>query len=946
MGDLKKRANKPKEDTLKHFALELYDLGFNIIPVDDNKRPLCKWSPKKRVERGELERLLDKAAGIAICAGPENPFKDVNSILVIFDIDDPGFLEKSVFLKSLVEHTVAWRTGPRCPRCRNKHLEVLEAGKRFKCPGCNIEFSLENAPRGIGALAFVGATDYQEYLKGTVRAGPVEILVNNYALIPPSTHPSGVKYEWIRPFKFEEPNLGIYPLTDTELLNILEELKTLKHAAGEANAARKHGDNLEHGEHEEAGDAGEAREAKPARPARPGDLRELSDSDIIKIKELLKEAYRPGNRQFIWLFLSGWAAKAKISPVSIARLLKMLYDETGDEESLKTRASSIVYSYKKAGIDLTPYAAQFEAILGVKPYGLEKEISEDQVKGKSGLQEILEAILGEERALAIIKELEDILQSASPWRDSVIELLDYEKQLYAVANLRRLVMARARLEDNKLVYKERVAVVAPTKLVVYDNPIGGIRKYQIVFEGAPLRKPLVVGPSLIEEIADRLKAEGLVYHNRLINDVLSAIVNAFIKRGRAEIREEIESTGFYLVDNKLVAVNYEISEPDPEKLKQALLLLNELAGNWFKHAVDKFATVMRWGAVAPFSYIIKQRGRFLRWLYLYGDSATGKTTLARIVLRVWGLDSRHEKTGASIDTPARFGYVVSSSSFPIVVNEPAGALAKEEIVEMLKNAIDGTIVRGKYVRGTYVEYPALAPLIFTSNKNIPRDDALLRRFIVVSFSYGEKIPVERQLEFKEKIEPRLQLLSEVGKCIASQVQANLELLDRDPLDAGAALLAKCYELAGLQPPEWLNLKYEDDSTDVSSDILVDFKERLKKYINDSFARYVSRVVEVREEGEDARVSFITPDTLDLERKARILLEKNALVGVKLKDDKVIINKSLLEELGLASKTNLKSLAEMLGWEYDGKFTERIGGKIQGFAAIVTSVEDFIAFITH
>jgi len=565
-------------------------------------------------------------------------------------------------------------------------------------------------------------------LKSTIRAGPVEILVNNYQLIPPSTHPTGCRYEWIKPFDFDSPNYGIYPLSDTELENILEELGVLK----------KYEDHVEHEEHEEQGEDEDEINKLDNDKTVELKLRELSDSDIIKIKELLKEAYRPGNRQYMVLYLSGWLAKARISPISAIKLVKMLYDETSDSDSLKTRLGAVVYSYKKAGINVDQYAEEIERIVGVAPYGLEKTIQEEQVKGKSGLQEILEEALGEERALAVVKELEEILQTSSPWRDSVIELLDYEKQIYAVANLRKLVMVRARLVDNKLVYKERVAVVAPTKLIVYENPIGGIRKYQAVFEGATLRKPLVVGPALIEEIADRLRAEGLVYHNRLINDVLNAIVNAFIKRGRAEIKAEIESPGFYIVDGKLVAVNYEISDPDREKLKRALLLLNELAEMWFKHAIDKFATVVKWGAVAPFSYVIKQRGRFLKWLYLYGDSATGKTTLARIVLKIWGLDSKNEKTGASIDTPARFGYVVSSSTFPVLVNEPGGALAKEDIVEMLKNSVDGTIVRGKYVRGTYVEYPALAPLVFTSNKQIPRDDALVRRLYIITFSYGEK----------------------------------------------------------------------------------------------------------------------------------------------------------------------------------------------------------------
>ncbi|MEM4535455.1 MAG: hypothetical protein QW764_05380, partial [Desulfurococcaceae archaeon] len=519
----------------------------------------------------------------------------------------------------------------------------------------------------------------------------------------------------------------------------------------------------------------EKREARLRETPRTQALRELTDTEILRIVDLLKEAYKPGFRQFLVLYISGWLAKARVSPISAVKIVQHLRESTGDTDSPKTRLSAVVYSYKKAGIDVDAYSSDIEALTGVKPYGLEREISEEAVKGKTGLQEILEAVLGEDRALAVIHELSEILQTLSPFKDSVVELLDYEKQLYAVANLRKLVIVRAKKKDNTLVYKERVAVVCPTRVVVYSNPIGGITKYEVVFEGATLQRPLIVGPALVDEIADRLSIEGLVYHRKLIYDTLSAIVQAFIRKGKAEIKTEIESPGFYLVDGRLVVVKYSVESVDVEKLRQALVLLNELAEVWFKHAQDKFSTVVKWGAIAPFSYAMKQKGKWIHYLYLYGDSATGKTTLGKIVLKLWGLDSKHEKTGASIDTVARLGYVLSMSTFPVLVNEPGNALTKEDVVEAIKNAVDNLIARGKYVRGTYTEYPALAPLIFTSNKFLPKDDALLRRFKVITFSYGEKIPVEKQREFKERVEPRLSILSEIGKCISLQVMENPDL---------------------------------------------------------------------------------------------------------------------------------------------------------------------------
>ncbi|MEM1832318.1 MAG: hypothetical protein QXJ97_12425 [Desulfurococcaceae archaeon] len=671
----------------------------------------------------------------------------------------------------------------------------------------------------------------------------------------------------------------------------------------------------------------EKRETRLRETPRTQALRELSDSEILRIVDMLKEAYKPGYRQFLVLYLSGWLAKARVSPLSVVKIVKHLYESTGDTDPIKTRLSAIVYSYKKAGIDVDAYSSDIEALTGVKPYGLEREISEEAVKGKTGLQEILEAVLGEDRALAVIHELSEILQTLSPYRDSIIELMDYEKQLYAVANLRKLIIARAKRENNTLVYKERVAVVCPTRVVVYYNPIGGITKYEVTVEGATLQRPLTIGPALIDEIAERLALEGVVYHRRLLVDVLSAVVQAYIRKGKAEVKTEIESPGFYLVDGKLVSVKYDVESIDRDRLKQALQLLDELAEAWFKHVQDKFSTIVKWGAIAPFGYVLKQRGKWLHWLYLYGDSATGKTTLGRIVLKLWGLDSKHEKAGASIDTVPRLGHVLSMSTFPILVNEPGNALSREDIVEAVKNATDSLTARGRYVKGTYTEIPALACLVFTSNKFLPKDDALLRRFKVITFSYGEKIPLERQREFKEKVEPRLAILSEIGKCVAKQV---LETRGLDHLD-GKTLLEKCYETAGLEKPAWLNLEYTE-TPDLTETILEDFIERFRKYINDSFARYVSRIIEINTDTTHA--SVVAPDTVELERKLVILVEKNMLAGVRLLDDgSIALTSSLLREIGLEGRVSLKSLAEMLGLEY-----KPVRIKKEVVKAVVTTVE--------
>jgi hypothetical protein len=927
---------------LVKLGLKLYDVGFNVIPVDSGKKPLTSWAYDRRIERDKLNELLRKASGIAIVGGPENPFKGAG-ILVLIDVDRPNVLEKSQYLKELVSKTVSWYTGPRCPKCEGKDLEVLEIGRKFRCSECKTEFSIEECRRGIGLLVAVGLEAYDRYFRGTVRGKDVELLVKNYQLIPPSTHPTGVKYEWINLIDFNTPNYGIYRLETLEVERLLSELGIVK-----TSDVRP-----------EVRPEAIAKKATGEGPR----LRELSDSDILRIKDLIKDAYRPGVRQYLWLFLSGWAAKAGISPISTARILKMLYEETGDTDPVKTRASALVYSYRKAGIDLTPYAGRLEELFGVRPYGLEREINEEEIKGKTGLQEILEAQLGEERALEVIKELSDVFQVASPFRDSVIEILDYERQLYALANLRKLVVCRARRSDNRLVYKERVAIGAPTEVVVYVNPIGGITKYQVRWEAPTRPKPLVIGPCLLEEIVNRLRAEGLVLHSRLVGDVVAAVIEGFIRRGRAEVRTEIESPGFYYIDGKLVAVGYEVEEPSQEELRRALELLDRIATEWFGKVLDRFATVVKWWILAPFGYAIKQvGGNFLPGLFQYGPPNTRKSTLNRIGQSLWGFrypevtDREYEIPGSSADNPARLEYWISRGTFPICIKEPAAVFENQATVEMIKSAIEGLIARGKYRGGGYITTPALASLSFTSNNYLPSDPSLIgKRLVVVKYSYAEALNPEREEDralmdrFEREILPRLGELRPIGGYVASRISKNPELLKRAVwignswLDVAEELLEEAYKSVGLEPPAWLRGRsVAESTTEVYEDRRELIREFLVERVNEEYSRFVGRVLVEKPEGIEA----VDRAEADMRMRLEVILDKQLIPWLLRKGDKVYITRGIVKELErvVGNIGGLKSLAELLGWGYEQR-SIRLGGRVVNNYFIIVDLEELVRFLS-
>jgi len=891
-----KRTNKT---ILFNTALKLYKAGFNIVPiriVGESKKPISPtWSSRKRISEEELRSLLPLATGIAIVGGTENPFKPT-AVVFSIDVDKPREVQKRYpYLYSKVEEARAfkWFTGPRCPKCEEKHLDIIEYGKVFRCPKCNIEFTIEEAGRGIGVLASMDLDTYKKYFEekriGTIRREIVEILVNNYQLIPPSLHPTGVRYEWISPPDFDAANYGIIPLEEYDIKRILEEFNVLKSSIEEEKREEK------------------VVVAKTTPLTERG--RDLKDEECLKIYTLLSDAYKPGYRDLIILFLTGWLRRANISYKSARRVVELL---AKDDEELESRIYVLDRTYGLRGNPPT----------------------KEELKGKSGLLEVLTDIIGEEKALEVIKELENILGTASPYADAIIELLDYDKQIYGVCNFRRLIIARARRTENGFRYMERITIGAPTKLIVYFNPLGGLTKYEVLWE-SETRRPLRIGPCNIEDIAGRLRAEGLVLHPRLLEGVLNAIFEAFLRRGRAEIKEEIEAPGFYYIDDKIVEVRYEIEDVDLEELRNALELLDTLS-YWYSHALDRFSIIIKWGLIAPFVYARKQRGKWIPWLYLYGSSYTGKTTLAFIVLHLYGLPiAQYQKSGSNIDTVPRLGYVLSRATFPTLINEPGSAITKEQIIEVMKSAIESTTARGRYVRGTYTEIPSLSPLIMTSNKILPRDDALLRRFIVLLFTYGERISKEKSQEFDRTIKPRFRELEVIGKWVAKRIIEDPSILNEDDwLAIAERLLTEMYESVGLTPPEWIKLRVEEEE-DIYEDMREMIREHLRKRVEEEFIKFSGRVL------VEATVRPRT-DT-SFEERLNIVLSNGLIPYIIYRDDGTIIFtigfreelRSVIGDIG-----GLKSIAELLGWEYK---LVKIKGRVM--KAITTKYESLVEFLS-
>lgn len=702
-----------------------------------------------------------------------------------------------------------------------------------------------------------------------------------YVVAPPSPHPSGKRYTFI-----EKPE-RIQELTWEEYLTLLRILEGDKESRESLKQAR------------------ESEESKE----REGD-KKLSESEVLEIVNLLRPIYRPGYRNYVILFLSGWLRKAGIDYSSARKVVEILAD--GDEEK-DLRLYVLDRTYGKRG---TPP-------------------SDEELKGKSGLQEIAEKLLGEFQSLELIRKLEEKLGRSSPFMDSVFSLIDFSRKLYYVANPRKGIIARA-YEDPKnggIVYKELIAETCPVRVVVYDDTLGGVRKFEIEFDGL-LKK--TIGPAELEIITQRLKSDGVVKHKRLIEDALSSLVIAFIRNGKAEIRRELEKPGFYFFEGQIKPVKWEAEEFTKGDLRTSLLLLDELRREWYNHLAERFTTVIKWGILAPFSYAIKQiRGTYgihFPWLLLHGSSNTGKSTLGKIIRAMWNLPPE-EKSGKHIDTVPRFGEKVSRSTFPVLINEVADILAKDSIKEVLKSSIESMFARGRYVQGVYVEEPALSPMIFTTNKTYPSDDALLRRFVGILFTISDRVTGEEVSKFERKVLPRIYDLRFLGYFVFKRIAENPELLKKDWLEVSTTLLREAFEFAELEVPSWIDEEHEGESLEEITEIInEEIRARLLEDVNQRYSRHISKVEVYVEDG-----TYYAPK---LKHRLEALLKENFIPWASLKgDDEVVITNSVLKVLDGLAVDSLKSLAERFNWEYKNV---KINGK-QG-KRIVVPLSDFVAFL--
>jgi hypothetical protein len=597
---------KPVGGLLAEFLKAYLELGFSFFPVEWGQKapPLVKWEEfqSRKPSREEVEAWLSKYTlfNVAVVCGRVS-----NLFVVDFDSEEAFESWLKGLPKELKEYIMAacWFVKTQ----KGYHVYIRPEDPEL-IPRTKIR-----CREGVD-------------IKGE----------GGYVIAPPSKHPSGASYKgWYSP----KPSLA--PLKREAVEKLLVSLQPAL-ALEEKQAEPK----------EEA--------PKPV-PKPPEELRELDDGKLEELYGILRPFYEPGSRHKMLLGLSGLAAKLGVSPVSIAKVVKRLHDETGDEDDIRTRGGCIVYSYARVGVPVDKKA--LAEVLGAEPHG-PSEPQPQPVVGSSALYEVFKAKVGEEEARKLLARVKRLL-APPPLRipvEWVIREGGREARTWLIVRWRgdRIEVFLRRRAGKGFV--ERPFAVLPEIVFLRDLATGN------VFYLAREEDRVVAISTDLEGLLRQLVAQGYVSKTTLADINLQLLLRAVMRREEGELAPGFGLDGFHdpygwgfdLADHGvsgLLEVKEWIENYPPSNRRVTLadvaLFLAKLLTPAVRRMNPTFVDSLVWN---------------------YGLGGEGKTTLVDLVLLpLIGLDPNDDRplvkiTGA-VETSAQMAFLVSVNRLPLVLDE-------------------------------------------------------------------------------------------------------------------------------------------------------------------------------------------------------------------------------------------------------------------------------------
>ncbi len=291
---------------------------------------------------------------------------------------------------------------------------------------------------------------------------------------------------------------------------------------------------------------------------------------------------------------------------------------------------------------------------------------------------------------------------------------------------------------------ERYSIKNNTKTLIANFCIKSVKKtledvFILEIENISDGIKLVEGRA--KDIIEKLKDTGYVVDSKNLEIAVFGYINN--KQRNGELKKVVdEKPGVVIKDDKIefVGKNVEIGD-----WKEGAIIFSKVL-SFYKNK-GRAAFVMVYSALLSLHYWLKRRNIFLKYLYLYGPSRSGKSTLIKISHLFWpGIE---KKSGAQISSPYTFSKALDEGYYCLVADEPKSIFEDSEIVEMIKTAQQEFEIRSRKHDAYLRTYIARSGLVLVSNFALPKDSALINRFVIVKTEVADKDDIaKKEAEFE------------------------------------------------------------------------------------------------------------------------------------------------------------------------------------------------------
>lgn len=382
-----------------------------------------------------------------------------------------------------------------------------------------------------------------------------------------------------------------------------------------------------------------------------------------------------------------------------------------------------------------------------------------------------------------------------------------------------------------------------------------------------------------------MKQGGLILKSREFKDVLSEIIHEYHRLGQVKYNEKISIPGVYLhPDTKeLLHVTTtgfkKIQKPSIESVHEGLNIWTKLK-EVYPGDPRKLATIIRWGLLAPFEYILKTEYTWIKGLYLYGASRTAKTTLAEISLQPYTPPTEEISIGGgAFNTEYRIGRALSRQGYGVIVNEPLNVIEAPDKLEIIKRAKETRYSREKYEAGIHRKIPAYSNMCFTSNHFYPTNDAFVRRFKIIEFTSNEQLNEDNMKVFKDTFhyvndtDNDFNKLQGIGEYVLYYIHENIEILKETPEVLLNKILDSLIMYTGEETGKykWLYEEITDEPhiSSTNTDVLEVFRSMiLNKYslLNRNTSKINDKALNHKKHLQNDEVTLLDPLDIEQEQK--------------------------------------------------------------------------------